>query len=165
MNAFVENLFNNDHLVGNSCDICEHKNKLRDLTKNKNVVEFGVRHGFSTVCFLMGCKSLISYDIVLTEQARTLMQNCPTWQFNLASSTTIVIPECDVLFIDTDHTYEQLTAELNMHHNKAKESIIMHDTYTDCMRCALNDFMHKHPEWKFSYDTPNNNGLTVITRS
>lgn len=164
MNNYVENLFINHYLTDNSIDICQHKYTLQDTAKNKKVVEFGVRNGFSSVCFLTTCKHLTSYDIIQTEQAKKLKDMCPAWEFILGNSLQVDIPECDILFIDSEHTYDHLSRELNLHHKKVKESIVMHDTYTDCMRCAINDFMHKFPEWQFTYDTPVNYGLTIISK-
>jgi cephalosporin hydroxylase len=164
MNAYVEKLYNNPNLVSYSCDIIGHRDYLHTISKNKDVVEMGVRCGFSSVCFLKGCKTLVSYDIDFTEEAQTLKWECPSWKFNKQSSLEVDITECDILFIDTDHTYSQLLAELTKHHAKAKSHIIMHDTYLDGMRKALNEFLEKQPEWKIEFDTPTNNGLTTLKR-
>jgi len=164
MNKYVEKLFNNPGLVSYSCDIHEHKNYLAEIGKDKDVVELGVRCGFSSVCFLSSCKSLTSYDIDFTEEAQNLKWEVPSWKFHKESSLEVTIPECDVLFIDTDHTYHQLLSELERHHSKAKTNIIMHDTYLDGMRKALNEFLANHPEWTIEFDTPANNGLTTLKR-
>ena len=164
MNAYVDKLFNNPQLIGHYPDIIGHKNTLADLGKDHDVVEFGVRCGFSSVCFLKFCKSLTSYDIDFTEQAQTLKWECPKWNFNHKSSLEVEIPECDVLFIDSDHTYKQLTAELEMHEAKVKKFIAMHDTYIPEMRSALNNFLDKSRKWDILSDTPDCNGFTVLKR-
>ena len=165
MNAFVEKLYNNPSLVSYSCDIALHKEYLHEISKDQDVVELGVRCGFSSVCFLKGCKTLTSYDIDFTEEAQTLKWECPKWKFNKESSLEVEIPNCDILFIDTDHTYSQLLAELTKHHSKSKKHIIMHDTYLDGMSKALNEFLDNHKEWKIVLDTPACNGLTTLGRA
>ncbi len=90
------------------------------------------------------------------------------FDFVKKSSLEIEIPEVDMLFIDTLHTYDQLTAELERHHSKVKKFIAMHDTNLegdpDNMRGAVNDFLDKHPEWDIAEYHENNNGLTVMHR-
>jgi hypothetical protein len=164
MNRYVEKLYNNPNLVSYSCDIVEHKEYLSNLAKDQEVVELGVRCGFSSACFLTSCKKLTSYDIDFTAEAQALKWECPSWSFNKESSLEIEIPECDILFIDTDHTYHQLQGELNKHHAKPRKYIVMHDTYLDGMRKALNEFLASHPEWKIEFDTSANNGLTTLVR-
>ena len=80
-----------------------------------------------------------------------------------------------MLFIDTDHTYRQLQQELNLHADKVRKYIIMHDTQIygrqGCdgldkgLLDALEDFMSDHPgEWKIVFQTDISYGLTVIRR-
>jgi hypothetical protein len=163
MNAYVENLYNNIHLVPYSIDITSHVKYLGDTSKNQEVVELGVRCGVSTVCFLSGCKKLTSYDIVQTEEAKKLAHECPEWSFNLADSLKIEIPECDILFIDTAHTYEQLLKELNLHNDKVKKLIIMHDTNMPELKRSIQEFLNSHPKWSIAREVTDSNGLTTLS--
>lgn len=158
-------LFNDPNLVEYSCDIVKHKYYLSEISADQTVVELGVRCGFSSVCFLMTCKKLISYDIVFTPQAQILAKQCPSWTFYKADSLSVEIPECDILFIDTEHTYSQLSAELRMHNKKVAKKIIMHDTNIPQVRLALIEFLSKNKEWQTEYETQVNNGLTTLHRA
>jgi len=164
MNEYVNKLFDNPELIEHSVDIIDHKETLANLAMNQDVVEFGVRCGFSSVCFLKTCKSLTSYDIDFTDQAKQLKKECPSWTFNHKSSLEVQIPECDVLFIDSEHTYKQLTAELNMHHHKVKKYIAMHDTNMPELSNAMFEFI-ENTNWTIHYKTDSCNGLTVLINS
>jgi hypothetical protein len=70
------------------------------------------------------------------------------------------------LFIDTEHNYQQVTAELNLHADKVSTYIIFHDTATFAdLRSGVYDWLFKHPEWKLKEEYTNNNGLTIFERS
>ena len=47
---------------------------------------------------------------------------------HVADTRKIVIEETDILLVDSDHTYEQVEAELRLHANKVKKYILFHDT-------------------------------------
>jgi hypothetical protein len=87
----------------------------------------------------------------------------------------IEIEEVDMIFIDTLHTYEQLSAELRLHGNKARKYLAFHDTYTFGLKgeigpdnkgllSAIIEFMINNPHWKFKVHKTNNNGMTVLER-
>ena len=100
------------------------------------------------------------------------LENKP-WTFILESSLTCKI-DTDMLFIDTDHTYNQLIQELELHCNNVRKYIGMHDTtsyaHSDNNRSnrglmdAVNDFLSKHSEWHICYKVDYNNGLTILER-
>lgn len=144
-------------------DIIEHLEYLRDLSKGLDVVEFGVRNGYSTSAFLDGCRKLRSYDIepcpnieLLEKQAA---ENGVDFRFILGSSLEVEIEPCDLLFIDTVHTRDHLTQELCRHKDKAK-LIVLHDIllYPE-LEEAIKD---ECPEWRPVDIRPFNNGLLVI---
>lgn len=164
MNSFVESIFNDPNKINYSVDICEHKEILRSLSENLIVVELGVRNAFSSCCFLMSCKKLFSFDIQKTYSSEELVKNCPEWSFTVGNSLDIEIPECDLLFIDTEHNYNQLHSELNLHHNKCKKYIVMHDTNLPELQKAIDDFMGKNSGWMIKKVFTNNNGLMVLER-
>lgn len=161
-------------------DINEHLPKLLELANEcETVTEFGVRWGYSTRAFLLSKSKLISYDIELNQRVTQLFdiarQTGKDCSYLMANTLELTIDETDLLFIDTDHSYGQLRAELDRHHTKVKRYIAFHDTYTfgttgqapgdkKGLLTAIIEFMRDHPEWRFKYHTTNNNGLTVIER-
>lgn len=59
---------------------------------------------------------------------QSLTRRGTTFCFIQASTLDIEIDETDLLFIDTQHTYAQLIAELRKHHSKVRRWIALHDT-------------------------------------
>ena len=99
------------------------------------------------------------------------------------------IDKTDMLFIDTLHTYNQLSKELRKHEGSVNKWIILHDTITfgqvdegfyqngeisdeisnqvvskRGLYTALIDFLEENKNWKIKEHFTNNNGLTVIER-
>ena len=158
-------------------DINEHLPPLRDLASEcESVVEMGVRGIVSTWGFVEGLKlggSLLSIDIsdpsMYGAEARNVKQACDdkgvSFQFMLADTLKIEIPEVDLLFIDTLHTYDQLTQELKLHSDKAKKFIAFHDTvsFKDELVPAIEELIAKKV-WKVKKIYENNNGLTILER-
>lgn len=158
-------------------DIYQHLPLLRKLAGEcKTVTEFGVRNGSSTRAWLVSDCKLTSYDLYLVESvsrlfdvAQQLGKDCT---YAAADTRTLLIEPTDLLFIDTDHSYEQLSAELTRHHNKVNKYIVFHDTFTFAtgptdspgLLPAIIEFMIQHPEWRFKYHTVHNNGLTVLEK-
>lgn len=160
----------------------EHCDTLRELASQCSiVVEFGVRdpdETSSTMSLLRGTQdSLISYDIHSCNLVRPLRE-ATAWdknfEFRLESSLTANIPSCDLLMIDSKHTYEQLSAELKQHHSKVKKFIVCHDTDLyghageDGSRPglwdAVVDFLREHHEWRMKIHYSNCCGLSVLER-
>ena len=92
------------------------------------------------------------------------------------------LPERDLLFIDTWHSYRQLLAELRMHNNNTKKYIILHDTtlfanidedyygssgiYPEIgLWNAIQTFLKENNNWKLHKRLENNNGLTILIRN
>jgi cephalosporin hydroxylase len=169
-------------------DIVEHLELLSRLSSLcDHVTEFGVRHGMSTLALLFGRpKVLVSYDIypvaiehVLSFAAK---EAGVSFQFCLEDVLTIQIEATDLLFIDTLHTFDQLSAELQLHAPRVRRFIVMHDT-SSCgdrgggefgdgaaqskagLWPAIARFLRGHPEWRLLFYFTNNNGLTVLERS
>lgn len=158
-------------------DIYQHLPTLKKYATGCDfVVEFGVRGMASTWALLAGKpKQMISVDIVhpsvhgadIWEVYDACNAEQIDWEFVQKSSLHIELPECDLLFIDTLHTYDQLTAELEKHSPKVRKFIAMHDTNLagdpDRMRPAVNDFLDRHLDWGIVEWFENNNGLTIIS--
>jgi len=172
-------------------DIYMHLDTLYEYAKKcKSVAEFGVRHVVSSYAFAYAKpEKLLCLDINLSPQVETFKQECLQENINLefvqASSLDYEFTEeYDMLFIDTLHTYDQLSQELAKHHSKIKKYIIFHDTVywghknenpvdnSDTgergekvgLVPAIREFLTKNKEWKEVCTYTYNNGLTIIER-
>lgn len=167
-----------EYLCNTKSDINEHLPTLRDLASEcESVVEMGVRYCVSTWAFIEGLKpntALVSIDIKhpskyngdLAAVEKACKNKGITFKFYEASTLEIDIPEVDMLFIDTDHTYAQLKGELTRHGNKAKKYLVFHDTVsceTELMP-AIEEFMKENKKWKIKAHYTNCNGVLVLER-
>lgn len=160
-------------------DISGHLHYLRFLASGcKTVVEFGVRYCCSTIAFAAGLAdagggTLYSYD------HKSPLASWPKpegvkWVFRQEDTGNMpLIPECDLLFIDTLHTYAHVKKEL-LHASQAR-IVAFHDTalfgFVDegggtgpGIVLAVEEFMSDNPEWKLTDKFQHNNGLWVIRR-
>lgn len=158
-------------------EIQEHLPVLEKFAQEcEQVVEFGVREGNSTVAFISGVKKkLISYDIFHTpiiDKLKLTKLPCE-WEFRLQSTSdpNHVIEQTDMLFVDTDHTYEQVKAELTIHGNKVNKYIAFHDTFKYGLKSycgeginkAIYEFILASPsKWGVAYITDASNGLLIL---
>ena len=181
-----------------SVDIVEHLVTLRNLANEcKHVTEFGTRYGISTSALICGQPdTVVSYDInrgffePYKSEVEALAQKAGVnFQFIEGDVLGVDIEETDLLFIDTYHTYNQLTKELNKHSSKVKKYIVLHDTVTygtsdekpyqhgvvsdqltglqsatEGLWMALEDFLEANTDWMIKEHYENNNGLTVLER-
>lgn len=83
------------------------------------------------------------------------------------------IDECDILFIDSEHTYARAIEELHKYQSQVKRFIVLHDTQIfgdkgqdngPGMLAAMRDFMRAVPQWSVYFDTAAQYGLTVLCR-
>lgn len=178
-NRSVASLAELFHLVSTTpSDISEHCTTLKELASRcETVTEFGTRYGVSTIALLAGEPArMTSYDIARSESV-TLIENAvekTDFRFVQADTLQIEIPNTDLLFIDTLHTYQQLKAELIRHASKVKRTIVLHDTVTfgtrgetggKGLRPALGEFLSQNLQWSVKADFQNNNGLMVLKRT
>lgn len=156
-------------------DLQDHCETLKNLVeKSDTVVEFGVRWGKSTICFLTGRpKKMFSYDLQEMPTIKEIKRISETdFEFKKANSLEIEIEPCDILFIDTYHSYDQLIQELKRHHNKVKKYIVMHDTVAFARKGhregerglmdAIEEFV-KNYDWKIKQHYTSSNGLTILS--
>ena len=82
------------------------------------------------------------------------------------------------MFIDTLHSFKQLSAELERHNTKVKKYIILHDTISfghtneddrksgdNCgLVPAISNFLKQNKNWKEEATHSNNNGLTILRK-
>ena len=159
-------------------DIHQHLPLLYNLANSvKHVTEFGVRDGQSTRALLASNAIVRSYDLVLDFNVNSLFNYARSkgrdvMYFN-GDSLTVDIEPTDLLFIDTDHKYSQLKAELDRHHSKVSKYIAFHDTWIfGCndvenkgLVAAIFEFLRDHKEWTVFYHTTENNGFTVLEKT
>jgi hypothetical protein len=137
-----------------------------------SIVEFGVYTGLSTCAWLMGNpKKLRSYDItdanlsVLDELKFNAAHNQIDFEFALANSLEIDIEPCDLLFIDTVHTYDHCLEELNRHGEKAQKYIVLHDPSDwPGVFAAAATYLHHNRQWHIVEHCNRNSGLLVLER-
>lgn len=161
-------------------DICEHMPTLKLLADQcDRVIEMGTRSIVSAYGFLSGLpKTLICIDYKhpsyyggdLNLLEKIAEENGVEFEFIEADSRKVDIGQTDLLFLDTDHTYEQLSCELDMHGNKSEKYIVCHDTgshsiYFYELNKAIDDFLEKNPHWSRYAVYDNCEGLTVLKRN
>lgn len=120
-------------------------------TEAKTVFEFGVRYGASTIAFLHALYEQgelwsvdCSFPVTDPETGLDLLSSqgplgcVPYWLFMLQYDNSFMIYNalprlCDILFIDTNHTYPETLWELNewSHRVRAGGRIILHDTFIE----------------------------------
>jgi hypothetical protein len=174
----------------NASDINEHLPTLMTYANQcESVVEMGVRSIVSTWAFLNSTtKKLTSIDVknptsfpnhTKTPNSTDLVKSLASekgmeFEFILSSTLDIEIEETDLLFIDTYHTYGQLSKELEKHSSKAKKFIILHDTEKfgtkgedggEGLNKAVRELIERDSNWVFDKVYKNNNGLTVLKRT
>jgi len=153
-------------------DINEHlPTILRIASKCESIIEFGVRFGLSSTALITARpKSLISYDLALTEEALEIFKigkengvNCTLQEKN---THEVEIPPVDFLFIDSDHTYKCLSTELRLHGDKPLKFLAFHDTvsYAHELVPAIREFLETHPNWIVYEEYTHNNGFLILSR-
>ena len=158
-----------------------------------HITEMGVRGINSTWGWLASKpKNLVLYDIQdpstfggsLQDVTDTANHIGTEFEFHLANVLDVEIEETDLLFIDTWHSYKQLTAELKLHASKVRKYICFHDTTsyatvdensyeswgTDWKSAgigiwkAIEEFLENNSDWELKHRFTNNNGFTIIRR-
>lgn len=166
--------------------ICGHLDVLRHLASACEVcVEFGVRFGASTSALLMGCSgTLHSWDIEsLPRHHDPLLKAAEgRWHLTIGDSRTAEVPDCDLLFHDTFHNYEQVRDELNAHADKVGTYLIFHDSIKNSVsggenhtrgnfnpelagfRLAVDELMIRDNTWHIIHHYAHDDGLLVLER-
>ena len=98
----------------------------------KSVTVLGIETGCSCVAFLAsGCKKLAAYDANIHPNLSLVRQAAQHdgIPFRLIQKDNLKakLRRTDLLFIDTDHWYGQIKAELERHHGSVSRWILMHD--------------------------------------
>lgn len=179
-------------------DINEHLPTLRRYASQcKHVTEMGTRFAVSTYALIIAKpEKVVSIDLnrhffsPYEKEIREFSNACGTnFVFKEEDVLKIEIEETDLLFIDTLHTYNQLSKELRKHQKNVRKWIVLHDTVTFGRKdedfyqngkissevsgetitkrglyTALEDFLEENKSWKIKEHFTNNNGLTVLER-
>jgi hypothetical protein len=168
------------HLCHVPTDVTDHLPLLYALAREcQHVTEMGVHYGNSTVALLQAQpRRLVSYDIVRTFQVNVLelLAGQTDFTFHQASTLEVEIEPTEMLFIDSQHTYDQLSQELALHGGKVAKYIVMHDTETfgehgfpkeipgiRGLKPAIEEFTQRG-EFAVKFHIPQCNGLTVLER-
>jgi hypothetical protein len=164
-----------------------------------SVLELGVRDIQSTWGFLAGLsqesfgyyivknphklefisqRKLVSVDLFnpadqganINEVYEIAKENDVDFEFIQGNTLDIELEEnFDCVFFDTDHTYEQLSAELKKYGPKTNTWMIFHDTarFGKVLIPAINEFLEEHKEWIIVPNMSTNkcNGLTVLAKT
>jgi cephalosporin hydroxylase len=153
-------------------------------TDAHTVIELGVRYGASTIAFLYGLYGEddaalwsvdCSFPVTDPETGLELLSSQGSlgcvdyWVFLLGYDTNALILEslpdtCDLLFIDTNHVYEETLLELELYRQRVSPGglILLHDTFIETtgndpkpeptlwpVRRAVEEFCTKH---SYSYE-------------
>ena len=156
-------------------DINEHLPTLkRYASLCETILELGVRGMVSTYGLLAGYPEvMISIDIVdpsehegnVEETKEIAKKQGVNWSFEKISSLDFKLRRTELLFIDTIHSYEQLSQELKLHSPHTTKYIIMHDTNFPEMQKAINEFLTNNNDWKVKEVLTSLTGLTVLQRT
>jgi hypothetical protein len=172
--------------------MARHLPYLRALAEGCDLaVEYGVNRGGSTTALLLGAQRVISLDILNVPARRQLAPLADgNWTFLQADSTKYPLPECDLLFIDADHTYNSVKAELQ-HADQVRKYLAFHDTLTFAsigaagesgalrwtpvtgqsvpwehlgIRPAIDELMIRDRSWQIKYSSWESHGFLVMER-
>ena len=160
-------------------DIYQHIPTLyRYATLCPHITEFGTRTGVSTLAFLRAVPDrLVAYDLYRLPEVDHLeqlarLQNVD-FAFRQEDTRLAEIEPTDLLFIDTNHTRQQLEGELAAAGARVRSYLIFHDTETygehgqdggDGLWPAIAAFVRRNPAWCLLDHRPVNHGLTVLWR-
>jgi hypothetical protein len=174
-------------------DINQHLETLYILGKEcSHITEMGVR-GVSSTWPLVYSRpdKMISYDIKKNSNIDEVINLCDEYSINYSFQEKdvleIEIEPTELLFIDTLHTYNQLSKELEIHSKKVSKYIVLHDTthfgrideviYSHAsdtikksqttkqgLMTAIEDFLLTElgQSWEIFRVYTNNNGLTIL---
>tara|TARA_B110000459_G_C16602449_1_gene491797 strand:+ start:703 stop:1245 length:543 start_codon:yes stop_codon:yes gene_type:complete len=162
--------------VNQGSDINEHLPILKEYAEQcEHITEMGVRGVVSSYAFLSSNpKKMVSYDFDTHPNVKILIEDAKNagidFTYIKADTGKIEIEPTDLLFLDTEHSYDQVKKELELHSNKVKKYIIFHDTVTFGSKGqngkrgilpAIEEWVIKSPHWVLKKDFKNNNGLQI----
>ena len=102
----------------------------------------------------------------LAEFQKHALENNVHHEFIESSSLDVDIENSHCIFFDTDHTYKQLSQELQLHGNKSLKYLLFHDTIGCAHEIlpAINEFLEEYPEWIVFDHSLDSQGMTSLAR-
>ena len=102
----------------------------------------------------------------LAEFQRHALENNVHHEFIESSSLDVNIENSHCIFFDTDHTYKQLSQELQLHGNKSLKYLLFHDTIGCAHEIlpAINEFLEEYSEWIVFDHSVESQGMTSLAR-
>lgn len=102
----------------------------------------------------------------LAEFQRHALENNVHHEFIESSSLDVNIENSHCIFFDTDHTYKQLSQELQLHGNKSLKYLLFHDTIGCAHEIlpAINEFLEEYPDWIVFDHSLESQGMTSLAR-
>lgn len=154
-------------------DFSVHVPMLRALASVcDHVTEMGVRTGVSTRALLVEDCVVRSYDMYLNDYVESLFEKARSAgkdvQYIKGNTLAIDIEPTDMLFIDTEHTYQQVSQELRLHANKVRKFIAFHDTdqpFAGEMLPAIMEFLAYNKNWHVRSHNTHCYGFTVLEKT
>ena len=154
-------------------DINIHLPMLRALASVcDHVTEMGTRTGVSTRALLTEACIVRAYDLQIDPQVEALFEKSRSLgrdhRYIKGDTLAIDIEPTDLLFIDTDHTYQQLSQELRLHGHKARRFLAFHDTdkpFGGELLPAIIEFLACNKHWRVRSHNIHCHGFTVLERS
>lgn len=138
-----------------------------------SIIEFGVYTGLSTTAFLLGNpKRLVSYDtfednfFIKKDLEMYALEHSINFEFRIGHTHYIKPEFTDLLFIDTEHTYDHVSKELEIHAPFVNKFILLHDVAAcpEVLYAAV-DYIVKNPEWVIHEHCNRGSGLLVLKKS
>ena len=188
-----------EHRDRQDSDIKEYMEMLFEVSKECfHITEMGVREVNTTWAFLYGLslsgkqpKRLVSYDLYyhpnIDIAKRVAKDNSIDFTFLVGDTGAVSIEPTNLLFIDTEHTYQHLWKELCLHAGKVSNYIFVHDTsgvygtsedwpWNHPRRGSLTkeqygmwagccDFVKENPDWEIVTRYTDGNGMTILGRT
>lgn len=160
-------------------DVREHLPILRSFAeRSQTIVELGFRLGISASALMAGEPrkltivdwNLFPYEVhqERLDQFRMVgLEQDTEVEFWESDSLSVRLPNTDMMFLDTFHTYEHLFLELIRHADSIKKYIFIHDT--DDPTCpgmfnAIEDFLMDNKQWRMELRLRKRPGLVLLER-
>ena len=140
---------------------------------SQQVIELGVREAGSTTAFLAALEltggHLWSCDKDMpVQRGAELVNRVPWWEFwRMPDQQALELAptSCDILFVDTSHTYDQTLWELLSYGPLVRVGgyVLMHDTAMVSVQQARDEWLATHDKWQ-GFELGCEHGLGVYWR-
>ena len=159
--------YNNDYSNGD--------NIFRELWYKKHfggyetIVELGVNSGTSASIWIeCATKKVVGIDLNENKNVHDIIEKAKKlnihYEYIIGDTCEVTPMECDILFIDSSHKYEETVLELQRYSPKTKTFIALHDTIMKPVEDAIKTFLSETDQWEVWYEDKYICGLTVLKR-